>query len=128
MNATTVWMNRAGWVLSAVVVLFMLRDVSYDLPPTQWAIDANLGLGIPADLPLWIGVTGLVCTLLYALPQTAVLGAILLSGFIGGAVMTHLRVHGSMHDVAENVLISVVAWAGLWLRDQRLRAILPWRQ
>jgi len=65
--------------------------------------------------------------LAYALPQTSTLGAILLTGFVGGAVVIHLRVNGSLSDMGENVLIGVLAWAGLWLRDPRLRAVLPIR-
>ena len=117
----------AGWVLTLGVTGFMLRDVSYDLWQVKLAVEANAAIGIPADAVLPIGIVGLVCTLLYVFPPTATLGAILLTGFLGGAVVTHLRVHGSLHDMGENVLIGVLAWGGLWLRDARIRRVLPIR-
>lgn len=120
-------MMIAGWVLTLSVVAFMLLDVSYDLRQVKMAVDANAAMGIPADAVLTIGLVGLVCTLLYLFPPTATLGAILLTGFLGGAVTIHLRVHGSLHDMGENVLIGVFAWSGLWLRDLQIRRILPIR-
>jgi hypothetical protein len=107
-------MMIAGWVLTLGVTAFMFLDVSYDLRQVKMAVDANAAMGIPADAVLTIGLVGLGCTLLYLFPPTATLGAILLTGFLGGAVVTHLRVHGSLHDMGENVLIGVFAWSGLW--------------
>lgn len=126
-------MNRAkfptgaGWAITVAVTLFMLLDVSFDLRQASTAIRANAALGIPANAVLPIGVTGLACTLLYLFPRTALLGAILLTGFFGGAVVTHVRVSGSAHDIGENVLLGVLAWTGLWLRDPQLRRMLPVR-
>ncbi len=117
-----------GWALTIAVTLYMLLDVSFDLRQAPIAVQANEGLGIPADAVLAVGALGLACTTLYVIPQTAVLGAILLTGFLGGAVMTHLRVHGSLHDMGENVAIGLAAWGGLWLRDPRVRALLPIRR
>jgi hypothetical protein len=105
----------------------MLLDVSFDLRVDPMAVKANAGLGVPADTVFSIGVAGLACTLLYVFPPTATLGAILLTGFLGGAVSIHMRVHGSAHDMGENVLIGILAWGGLWLRDPRLRKLLPIR-
>src|SRR3569623_20241 len=121
-------MTIAGWILTLAVTGFMLLDVSYDLRQASMAVQANAAMGIPADAVLTIGIGGLVCTLLFVFPPTASLGAILLTGFLGGAIVTHLRVHGSLHDMGENVLIGVVAWGGLWLRDARIRRILPVRR
>src|SRR3569623_481876 len=98
-------------------------DVSYDPRLASMAVQANAAMGIPADAVLPIGIVGLVCKLLYVFPPTAALGAILLTGFLGEAIVTHLRVHGSLHDMGENVLIGVIAWGGLWLRDARIRRI-----
>jgi hypothetical protein len=105
----------------------MLTDLRPDLQQAAWAIKANHVLGIPANIVLWIGVAGIGATLLYVLPWTSTLGAILLTGFLGGAVMTHMRVNGSGWDIGENVLIGMIAWAALWLRDDRLRVLLPIR-
>lgn len=106
----------------------MLRDLFPDLQQAPWAVKANAGLGIPANVVLLIGMAGLLSTLIYALPRTSVLGAILLTGFLGGAAFVHIRVNGSLWDVGENLLIGVAAWAGLWLRDDKLRYLLPFRR
>lgn len=117
----------AGWALTLGVTAFMLLDVSYDLRQARMAVEANAAMGIPADAVLPIGIVGLACTILYVFKPTATLGAIFLTGFLGGAIVTHLRVHGSLHDMGENVLIGVLAWGGLWLRDAQLRRLLPMR-
>jgi hypothetical protein len=121
------WMRALGWALTLLVTWFMVTDLRPDLDQVAWAIKANEGLGIPANIVLWIGIAGVAATLLYALPWTSALGAILLTAFLGGAVMTHMRVNGSAWDIGENVLIGVIAWAGLWLRDSRVRTLLPIR-
>ncbi|GAO37904.1 hypothetical protein SCH01S_01_00670 [Sphingomonas changbaiensis NBRC 104936] len=118
----------AGWAITIAVSLFMLRDLFPDLQQASWAVKANAGLGIPANVVLLIGMAGLLSTLIYALPRTSVLGAILLTGFLGGAAFVHIRVNGSLWDVGENLLIGVAAWAGLWLRDDKLRSLLPFRR
>jgi hypothetical protein len=118
----------AGWAITIAVSLFMLRDLIPDLKQAPWVVKANAGLGIPANVVLLIGMAGLLSTLIYALPRTSVLGAILLTGFLGGAAFVHIRVNGSLWDVGENVLIGVAAWAGLWLRDDKLRYLLPFRR
>ncbi len=120
-------MTMAGWLLTLAVTAYMLLDVSYDLRQVKMAIDANMAIGIPADAVLPIGIVGLSCTLLYLFPPTSALGAILLTGFLGGAVVTHLRVHDSLYDMGENVLIGVIAWSGLWFRDAQIRRIIPLR-
>jgi hypothetical protein len=122
------WLNLVGWTISLAVVIFMIRDISPDLRQASWAIKANSGLGIPANVVLTIGIAGLISTLIYAFPPTSFLGAILLTGFLGGAAFVHIRVNGSAWDVAENVLIGVAVWAGLWLRYERLRSLLPIRR
>ena len=121
-------LRLAGWVITVAVSLYLLRDVSPDLQQAPWVVKANAGLGIPANVVLLIGIAGLVSTLVYAFPPTSLLGAILLTGFLGGAAFVHIRVNGSVWDVGENVLIGVAAWAGLWLRDERLRQLLPLRR
>ena len=122
------WWNLVGWTISLAVVIFMIRDISPDLRQASWAIKANSGLGIPANVVLTIGIAGLVSTLIYAFPPTSFLGAILLTGFLGGAAFVHIRVNGSAWGVTENVLIGVAVWAGLWLRYERLRSLLPIRR
>jgi hypothetical protein len=82
-------------------------------------------LGYPAGTLLGIGALELLCTLVYAVPQTAVLGAVLLTGYLGGAVATHVRVGESF---ATPLLLGILVWAGLFLRDGRVRALLPVRK
>lgn len=120
-------MTVAGWALTLGITAFLLLDVSFDLLQVKFAVDANAALGIPRDALLPMGLIGLGCTLLYLVPPSAALGAILLTGFLGGAVVSHLRVHGSLRDMGENVLIGVAVWGALWLRDARVRRILPIR-
>jgi hypothetical protein len=115
----------AGWVVTIAIVVFMIRDVSYDLRQAPWVIEANAGLGIPANMVLLVGIVGLISTIFYLVPQTSMFGAILLTAFLGGAVVIHLRVHGDIFDIGENVLIGVLTWAGLWMRDARIRTLLP---
>ena len=103
----------AGWGVTLAVTLFMLRDLTPDLQQAPWAIAANEGIGIPGNVVLLIGLSGLVCTLAYLAPPTSLLGAILLTGFLGGAVFTHIRVHGDASDIAENVVIGMLAWGPL---------------
>jgi hypothetical protein len=82
-------------------------------------------LGIPEDLALGIGILELVCTIIYLIPRTAVIGAILLTGYLGGAILTHLRVG---EPVFMQVIFGVLIWGGLYLRDPRLRALIPLRR
>lgn len=121
-------LSMGGWVITIAVTAFMLRDISPDLQQAPWAVKANASLGVPGNVVLSIGILGLVSTLVYVLPQTSTFGAILLTGFLGGAIVIHLRVNGGVFDMGENALIGVLAWGGLWLRDARLRAVLPIRR
>jgi hypothetical protein len=115
----------SGWAITLAVTLFMLGDVTADVQRLPWAVIANAGLGVPSNLVFAIGITGLVCTLVYLAPPTTMLGAIRMTGLLGGAVSTHVRVNGDVSDIGENIGISVLAWTGLWLRDARIRTLLP---
>jgi hypothetical protein len=121
----------AGRALSALVVVFLLLDGVIKRVPLQVVIDTLVQLGYPPDAGIarTIGALTLACALLYAWPRTALLGAVLLTGLLGGAMATHLRA-GS--PVASHLLfglyLGVAAWGGLWLRDARVRAALPWRR
>lgn len=81
-------------------------------------------MGLPVSLALGLGILELGCTLVYLIPRTAVLGAILLTGYLGGAILCHLRVGDPYYT---QVLLGVVLWGGLYLRDPRLRALIPFR-
>ncbi|MBF5041643.1 DoxX family protein [Aggregicoccus sp. 17bor-14] len=117
-----------GRILSGLVVLFMLADGVGKLVRPPQVVEGTLQLGYPESAILPIGVLALVGALLYALPRTAVLGAIVLTGFFGGAVATHLRVGNPLFShLLFPVYLGALMWAGLVLRDARLRALLPFR-
>lgn len=117
-----------GRTLSGLVILFFLLDAAIKLPPLQPVTDTMAQLGWPADAGTAraLGILMLVSIALYAYPPTAFLGAVLITGYLGGAVATHVRVGSPLltHTLF-GVYVGVLAWAGLWLRDPRLRALLP---
>ncbi len=115
----------AGRILTALVVLFLLVDSAIKVMKAQVAVEGTVKLGYPASVLVGLGVVLLVSTLLYAIPQTSFLGAILLTGYLGGAVATHVRVSDPLFNVLFPVFVGVMIWGGLFLRDNRLRALLP---
>jgi len=120
-----VWTGRA---LSALVVLFLLFDGAIKLVPLQVVVDTVIPLGWPADPMMWraLGVVLIASALLYAHPRTAVLGALLITAYLGGAVATHVRIGSPLFShTLFGVYVGVALWAGLWLRDPRVRALLP---
>ena len=120
----------AGLVMSGLVIAFMLFDAGMKLVPLDVVIKATAELGYPpsADLARTLGVVALVSTALYAFPRTAVLGAILLTAYMGGTVATHLRVGNPLFShMLFGVYLAVLAWGGLYLRDSRVAALLPLR-
>jgi hypothetical protein len=85
-------------------------------------------MGIPGSLARTLGVIGLICTILYAVPRTSVLGAILLTGYLGGAIASHLRLGDPIFThTLFGLYLGLLAWGGLYLRDARLRALIPLR-
>ncbi|KQU61742.1 hypothetical protein ASG67_00695 [Sphingomonas sp. Leaf339] len=120
--------HRAGVMISTLVALLMIIDGAVGLlHPQVFASDMSSdGWGSATLFP--VAVLALVSGAVYAIPCTAVLGAILITGFVGGAIAAHLRVTQALIlPEIVNVALGVGAWAGLWLRDPRLRAMLPWR-
>ncbi len=120
---------RAGWALSGLVIAFMLMDATMKLLALPIVLEANESLGFPGvAMARGLGIVLVVCTLLYAAPRTAVLGAVLLTGYLGGAVAAHLRVGDPwLTHVLFGVYLGVFLWGGLYLRDARVRALLPLR-
>jgi hypothetical protein len=122
------WMTWTGWALTVLVVLFLAMDTTMKLMDLQQVRSASLQLGWPLALDRTLGIIDLVCLVLYAFPRTSVLGAILTTGLCGGAVAAHLRLGDPLFShIPFGVYVGVMAWAGLWLRDARLRAIIPLR-
>jgi hypothetical protein len=119
----TIW---AGRVISALPVLGLLASAAMKLSQRPEAIQGMVEKGgFPAGSITPIGLAELLSTLLYVFPQTAILGAVLLTGYLGGAIATH--VHGGQ-GFAAPLILGILVWAGLFLRDARLRALLPLRQ
>jgi len=112
-----------GRVLSTLAILFLLFDglMKVILEPHVIAASGPLGFDLPTIVR--VGLILLTCTILYAVPRTSVLGAMLLTGYLGGAVVTNLRVHAVTFNCIFPVIFGVVVWAGIYLRNQRVRAL-----
>ena len=117
----------AGYVLSGLSILFLLLDGVMKLFKPAFVVDATTKLGYPESTIIPIGIVLVVCTLVYLFPATSVLGAILLTGYLGGAVATHLRVGEGAFPIVFPVIWGALAWGGLYLRNPRLRSLIPLR-
>jgi hypothetical protein len=121
------WLGR---ILSGIVILFMLFDGAIKLVP--WPIVTEtmdrMGYGSSESLARSLGAISLVCTVLYAIPPTSILGAILLTGYLGGAMASHVRIGSPLFShLLFSFYLGVMVWGGLWLRDRKLRALMPLR-
>ncbi len=117
-----------GRILSGVVVAFLLLDGAIKLAPVAPVTETlrQLGFNVTDGLARGIGALTLLCAVLYAIPRTALLGAILLTGLLGGAMATHLRAESPLFShLLFGFYVGAMAWAGLWLRDARVRGLLP---
>ena len=120
--STGVW---AGRVLSAVPALFLLFDATIHITKPVPVVEGFARLGYPLSVAVPLAAVELVTIALYILPRTSILGAILLTGYLGGAVATHVRVSDPVFDIIFPVIFGAVAWAGLYLRNPRLRELIP---
>jgi hypothetical protein len=116
-----------GRIISALVVLFLLFDGITKLMKVKAVLDASAQLGYPVGTVAVIGITLLVCTAFYVIPQTSVLGAILLTAYLGGAVATQVRVGNPMFETLFPMIFGALIWAGIFLRENRLGALIPLR-
>lgn len=114
-----------GRVLSGLAILFFLFDGVAKLFKPAVVVTATVGLGFPESEIVGIGITLLICTLLYVFPRTSILGAVLLTGYLGGAIASKVRIHAPAFDICFAIIFAAIVWGGLWLRNPRLRAILP---
>jgi hypothetical protein len=116
-------------VLGGIAVLFLLLDGAMKLAVSAPVSESMQQLGWPVSLAATIGVIELACLALYVLPRTSVLGALLLTGYLGGAVATHLRIGSPLptHTLFP-IYVALLLWGALWLRDARLRALVPFRR
>jgi hypothetical protein len=116
----------AGRIMTGLVIAFMLLDGVMKLVPLDIVVTTSEQMGIPGSLARMLGVIGLICTVLYAVPRTSVLGAILLTGYLGGAIASHLRLDDPiLTHTLFGLYLGLLAWGGLYLRDGRLRALIP---
>jgi hypothetical protein len=125
-SKATLWIGRA---MSSLVILFLLFDATLKMIPLNVVTDtmAQLGYGADPNLARGLGLLTLVCVVLYAIPRTSFLGAILLTGLFGGAMASHLRVASPIFShLLFGFYLGLLAWGGLFLRDARLRALLPY--
>ena len=120
-HKSSIW---AGRILSALPALFLLLDGIAKLVKPAAVVEATVQLGYPESVIVGLGVVLVACTILYLIPRTAVLGAILLTGYLGGAVATHVRVGGPLFSILMPVILGVMLWGGLYLRDERVRSLV----
>jgi hypothetical protein len=115
-----------GRALSALAIAFLAFDTAIKLAQMSVVAETLGALGYPADLGFTIGVVELVCVVLYAVPRTAVLGAILLTALFGGGIATHIRVGDPLFThILFGVYLGLFVWGGLYLRNARVRELLP---
>ncbi len=118
----------AGRIISGLAILFLVFDAIAKLMKVAPVLEACARLGYPASLAVGIGSLLLACVVVYAIPGTSILGAILLTGYLGGAVATHVRVSDPFFEMLFPVIFGVLTWAGIFLRDDRLRTLIPLRR
>jgi hypothetical protein len=121
-------MRRTGLVLTCLVALFLIMDIAMKLLVLPQVTETMASLGWPNDTATarGLGVLQLSCVVLYLWPRTSVLGAVLLTGYLGGAVATHVRIGSPLFShILFGVYLGVIAWGGLWCRSPALRAVIP---
>lgn len=123
-SKTQLWL---GYVLSVLPVLFLLLDGVMKLLKPAFVVEPTVKLGYAESVIIPLGIVLTLSTMLYVIPRTAVLGAILLTGYLGGAVNTHVRIGDSWFSILFPAIIGVLIWGGLYLRDERVRALIPLR-
>jgi DoxX-like family len=124
---TSTAMRWTGRIMSALPALFLLFDGGMKLVKPEFVVKATKDLGYQEDIILPLGIVLVACTVLYLIPRTSVLGAILLTGYLGGAVATHVHHRDGWFPISFPVIFGALLWGGLVLRDARLRALLPLR-
>jgi DoxX-like family len=125
-SKTALWTGR---IMSTLPVLFLIMDGIMKLVKPESVVKATVQLGYPESVIVGIGVTLLVCVTLYVIPQTSVLGAILLTGYLGGAITSHVRVGNPLFThMLFPVYVALLVWGGLYLREPGLRSLFPLRR
>jgi len=114
----------AGRIISILPALFLVIDGIMKLVKPAVVVEATVKLGYPEGTIVGLGLVLLACTILYLIPRTSVIGAILLTGYLGGAIATHVRVGDPVFPVIFPLILGAMLWAGLYLRNERLRALV----
>ena len=128
-NETSKKMLWTGRIFSVLVVLFLLMDSIIHIMNIPPVAAASVQLGLPSSMALTIGIIELMCLVLYIIPKTSVLGAILLTGYLGGAVATNLRASMPLFShTLFPVYTGLFVWGGLFLRDKKVREIMPFKK
>ena len=125
------WQTVTGTVMSGLIVAFLVFDGAIKLVPIVPVTETMTALGYSGDpvLARGLGIVTLLCALLYAIPRTSVLGAILLTGLLGGAIATHLRVGSPVFShLLFGGYLGLIAWGGLYLRYEAVRKMIPFRR
>lgn len=122
------WRVRAGWALTVLCGLFLIFDGVGKLLMPAAVAEATVRLGFPANQIQGVGILLLACTLIYLIPRTTVLGAILLTGYLGGAVAIQMRAGSPPFENLFPVLFAMLVWGGVYLREARLCTLLPLRR
>jgi hypothetical protein len=117
----------AGRIITGVVALFLLFDAVTKIMKESHVLQAFARLGYPANSAVTIGAVLLICLVIYMVPRTAVLGAILLTGYLGGATDANFHAGSPLFEVLFPVIFGVLTWAGVFLRERRLRELVPLR-
>ena len=120
-----------GRVLSGLVIVFLLFDGAIKLVPWPVVTETmdRMGYGSSETLARSLGIITIVCTLLYSVPPTSILGAILLTGYLGGAIASHVRIDSPLFShTLFGLYLGLMLWGGLWLRDRNLRTLIPFRR
>jgi hypothetical protein len=117
-----------GRVMSTLPAIFLLADGAGKLFKPVPVVEATKQLGYPESVITGLGLVLLASTLLYLMPRTAILGAVLLTGYLGGAIATHVRVSAPFFNIIFPAIFGALLWGGLWLRDRRLQEVLPLRK
>ena len=121
------WMVWTGRVIGGLPALFLLLGGVMNLFKPAFVVQGTVEMGYSEQIIVPLGAVLATCAVLYLIPQTAVLGAVLLTGYLGGAVATHVRAGHGAFEMLFPVAFGLLLWGGLVLRDRRLRALLPWR-
>ncbi|WP_341278621.1 DoxX family protein [Paenibacillus sp. FSL H8-0537] len=118
-----------SWIMSGLVILFMLFDGIMKLFKPAVVVESTIQLGFQEHHIVIMGVLALISTILYALPRTSFLGVVLLTGYFGGVIVTHLRLDAPLFsNTLFPVYLAVLAWGGIWLRNEQVRKLIPFQK